>query len=126
MSPIELITAGALLFGGGLQATQPDDGVPALVGLRMDARWFATDDAFAGGALAWSGGADDRNPERVLLTQMGEAVALLGYHLSFGDGLGATANARAGIIGIHGSTGACSIPVIPLNQPHWNKATITP
>ncbi len=81
---------------------QPDDGVPALAGVQFQGRFFLTDDTFAGGALGWSGGADDRNPERVLLTQKAEAVALLGYRLGLGDGVGVLATARTGVIGIDG------------------------
>ncbi len=81
---------------------QPDDGAPWLAGAQVDVRWFLLDDVFCGGLLAWSGGADDRNPERVLLTQKAEALAMLGYHLSLADGFGVAATARVGVIGIDG------------------------
>lgn len=81
---------------------QPDDGAPVLGGAQTDVRWFLTGDVFCGGLLAWAGGADDRNPERVLLTQKAEALAMLGYHLPLAEGFGVAATAKAGVVGVDG------------------------
>lgn len=89
-----LFAAGALLFGGGLRADFPDD-APTLAGVELDLKYFLLQEAWIGLSAAWGGGADDRNPERVLISQRVEVSGLLGARLGDED-FGALVGARAG------------------------------
>lgn len=91
-----LYGAGALVFGGGLRAELPDN-PEVMGGLELDLRWFVLEEAYLGAQVGWTGGANDTNPERVLITQRIALDALLGARLGFDDRFGGLIGARAGV-----------------------------
>jgi hypothetical protein len=85
-----------LLLGASLRLDLPEE-APTLGGVEIDVRYAVVPDAFVGLALGWGGGVNDTNPDRLLISQRIEALALLGGRMPLTDTFALGATARAGI-----------------------------
>ncbi|MCB9547633.1 MAG: hypothetical protein H6706_17540 [Myxococcales bacterium] len=91
----------ALSLGVALRLDLPED-APTLGGLEADVRWAPVPGTVLGAAVGWGGGVNDTNPDRKLISQRFEGVALAGASLALGDGLALTLLGRAGIARLEG------------------------
>lgn len=96
-----LVLAGALTLGGGLRVDVPE-GAPTQAGLESELRWHVLEGAWLGGAVSWAGGVNDENPDRKLIAQRVEVVALLGGDVRLSPGWHLGAQARGGVLGVFG------------------------
>ncbi len=92
-----LATAATLIFGGGLRVDQPSDDTPTLFGVDLDLRYAVFEGAHVGLRAAWGGGVNDNNPERLLITQRTEVVAVLGGRLPLTETVDLLAEATGGV-----------------------------
>lgn len=104
MSPLWAAAVGALplFMDGGLRVDFPQDAAPPVYSLVLDLRLFVLPEACVGVEIAYGGGVDTRNPEKVRAAGKLEAVATLGSRLPVGERLSLGLGGRAGLVRVDG------------------------
>ncbi len=96
-----LVLAGALTLGGGLRVDAPAD-APVQGGLEVEARWLVLEGAWLGLGASWAGGVNDNNPNRKLIAQRIETVALIGGEVPLTPRVRLGLQGRLGLMGVFG------------------------